>query len=35
MKIQNFDKPTEIKEMYLYLFFLKTKKNTILYYAQF
>jgi len=27
MKIQNFDKPTEIKEMYLYLFFLKTKKK--------
>jgi hypothetical protein len=35
MKIQNFDKPTEIKEMYLHLFiFLKTWKNTIIYYAQ-
>lgn len=28
MKIQNFDKPTEIKEMYLHLFFfLKTGKK--------
>jgi len=37
MKIQNFDKPTEIKEMYLHLFiffFWKQEKNTILYYAQ-
>lgn len=36
MKIQNFDKPTEIKEMYLHLFFFfeNMKKNTILHYAQ-
>ena len=31
MKIQNFDKPTEIKEMYLHLFFFENmEKNTIL-----
>jgi hypothetical protein len=35
MKIQNFDKPTEIKEMYLHLYFFENiKKNTILHYAQ-
>lgn len=27
MKIQNFDKPTEIKEMYLHLFFFENMKK--------
>ena len=32
MKIQNFDKPTEIKEMYLHLFFFKQEKKKISFY---